>query len=365
MRLIQKYLPDPRHREINRIFVQAKPETAWNVARHFDAAKVPWVRLLFDIRAIPDYLRGNPRAADFQLGVDYVAEHAEGFFIAGEIPGRDVVVAAVGQFWHLNIPFARVAPDAFSAFQEPGWGKLAWSISVEPYREGSTISLELRTSATDEDSWRQLEQYYRFIGLGSRPIRRSAMKLMEKQLVRLKLEEADEIRLPGDDFLPDAPYHLDHAALIEAPSSLVWRYIMQLGCDRAGWYSYDALDNGGKPSVDHLVPGWETRAPGDKVALSPEQDFFYEVYRVEPERLFLVGGEVDRLGGHFRMTWSFVLDPVGADACRLFTRVRFAGTPDWSAWLAGSLVYPPLHGIMESEQLRNIKRLAERDALLR
>ena len=58
---------------------------------------------------------------------------------------------------------------------------------------------------------------------------------------------------------------------------------MQLGCDRAGWYSIDAFDHGGKPSIDHLSEGWETRKIGDKLwALPDDHDGFFEVYEVEP-----------------------------------------------------------------------------------
>lgn len=62
MRTIQSYLPNPRHTEIHRIFVKAKPDVAWNTARHFDMSGVPWVKLLFDIRTLPDKLMGRPNA---------------------------------------------------------------------------------------------------------------------------------------------------------------------------------------------------------------------------------------------------------------------------------------------------------------
>lgn len=242
MRLIQQYLPNPRHTEINRIFVKAKPADAWEYARHFDAATIPWVRLLFDIRALPDLLRG-------------------------------VVAGSVGQFWHLNIPFATVAPADFRDLQEPGWGKLAWSISVEPYGEGSTIALELRTTATDDASWEKLNRYYLLIGLGSQPIRRSAMSHIAAELGKLKTPDEDDVVLPGDEHLPSARYSLNHKKDIEAPPELMWRYL----CDRAGWYSIDALDHEGIPSTDYLVEGWQTRRVGDKVAATLAIDNFYEV----------------------------------------------------------------------------------------
>jgi hypothetical protein len=369
MRTIQHYLPNPRHTEINRIFVKAKPDVAWQTARHFDAADIPWVRLLFDIRAIPDLLKGKKRSEeDRSVGVDQVARQGTGFMILEEKPGREVVIGSVGQFWHLNIPFASVSPADFHAFNEPGWGKLAWAISVEPFGEGSTISLELRTTATDDESWGNLNRYYAVIGLGSKPIRSAAMAHLQAELGKMKLPDEDEISLPGDERIPEAKHQMTHSVDIEAPPAIVWRYLMQLGCDRAGWYSLDILDNGGKPSIDHLVEGWETREVGDRLAATPEQDGFFDVFAVEKERHFVVGNEFDKTiagSGSLKMSWAFVLQPIGDDATRLITRVRGVVAPKWADWLMGHLVYPPIHAIMQITELKNIKRLAERDAWMR
>lgn len=369
MRTIQHHLPTPRHTEINRIYVKAKPETAWETARHFDASEIPWVRLLFDIRAVPDVLTGKKRTEeDRSIGVDQVARDGTGFMILQEVPGREVVVGSVGQFWHLNIPFAKVPPVDFRDFAEPGWGKLAWAISVEPYREGSTVSLELRTTATDDESWEKLRRYYSVIGIGSRLIRSSGIAHLEAELGKMKLPDENDVTLPGDELIPGARHQMTHSAVIEAPVAIVWRYLMQLGCDRAGWYSIDALDHGGEPSVDHLVEGWETRRVGDKLAATPSKTGFFDVYAVEKERYFVIGGEYDRTAlaeGAFKMTWSFVLEPVGADATRLTTRARGAIAPKWVEWVMGAVIYPPVHAIMQIAELKNIKRLAERDAQMR
>lgn len=369
MRSIQHYLPNPHHTEINRIFVKAKPEAAWQAARHFDAAEMPWVRLLFDIRAIPDWLKGKKRTEDDRrVSVDQVTRKNTGFMILEEIPGREVVVGSVGQFWHLNIPFASVKPSGFRDFNEPGWGKLAWAISVEPFGEGSTVCLELRTTATDDESWANLNRYYGIIGLGSKPIRSAAMSHLQAELGKMKLPDEEEIALPGDDRIPEARHQMTHSSDIEAPPSIVWRYLMQLGCDRGGWYSIDILDNGGKPSVDHLVEGWETRKVGDKLAATPAQDGFFDVYAVGQEQHFVIGGEYEQSmfgGGPFKMSWAFVLQPIGLDATRLLTRVRGALEPKWADWLMGNVIYPPVHAIMQTAELKNIKRLAERDAQAR
>lgn len=362
MRLIQKYLPDPHHTEINRIFVKASSEEAWKTARHFDMGKVPWVRLLFDIRTLPERIKGKLHEEDRRIGIDQIADNENGFHILEEKPGKEVVVGAIGKFWLLNIPFSELAPFQFKEFDDPGFGKIAWSISVEPYREGSTISMELRITATDESSWRKFFRYYRLIGVGSRLIRNSLMHQMETLLGKLPRLNDDELDLPGDEIIPACKYQSTLATDIEAPPAIVWRYLMQLGCDRAGWYSIDAFDHGGKPSIDRLVEGWETRKKGEKIAALPSFKTFFDVYEVKHEKHFLLGGEYPLFGHPYRMTWVFVVEPIGYDATHLIARARMHTEPAFLEWSWGHLVASPTHFIMQKVQLRNIKKIAERDS---
>lgn len=366
MRAIQLYLPNPRHVELHRITCAAAPEAAWQAARHFDGANIPWVRFIFDLRALPGKLFGHePPSQDRRLGVDQVAASGAGFMVLEEQAGREVVVGAVGRFWHLEIPFATVAPSDFAKHGEPGWGKVAWAIRVEPLGPGSQIVLELRTTATDEESWHKLERYFLVIGSVSHLIRSSVMSHLETELGPLARPSDKERGLPGDEFVRDAHYSLTHGIDIEAPRELVWPWLMQLGCDRGGWYSIDALDHAGVPSVAALFPDWRARSVGERVAVTPTKDSFYEVLSSEPNEQLVLGGQSDRLAGHVEMSWSFVLEPLGADASHLVTRVRARGTPRWSEWLQAAVIFPPLHALMQRAQLENLKRLAEQAALAR
>lgn len=362
MRLIQKYLPKPRHAEIHRIFVKADPVRAWETVRHFDMGKVPWVRILFDIRTWPDKLRGKAPETDRRLGVDQITDEGKGFIILEEIPGKEVVVGSVGKFWRLNIPFEAITPEQFKEFDTPGLGKLSWSISVEPYKEGSTISIELRITAPDEETWRKLNRYYHIIGPASRLIRSSMMSHIEAVLGKFKRVDDDDRPLPGDERLPGCKYEATHSIDIEAPPFLVWRYLMQLGCDRAGWYSIDMLDNGGKPSIDHLVEGWETRKAGDQLWATPKGDGFFDVYEMEEEHHFVLGVETQRMNEPFKSTWAFVLEPIGADATHLITRARMQSAPAIKEWLMGTIVMPPVHALMQKVQLKHLKTICEREA---
>jgi hypothetical protein len=365
MRAIQYYLPNPRHKEVHRIFVKAKPNVAWEAARHFDGADIPWIRVIFNLRQVGHFFRREKSPMDRRIGVDQVAENGEGFRILEEIPGKQVVVGAIGKFWQLGIPYAEVDSGDFGRFNLPGWGKVAWVIGVEPYLTGSSVSFELRTTATDEDSWKKLNTYYYIIGMASRLIRSSVMSHLEAELGKMKFAEDEDAIFPGDEIIPDARHQITFHKNIEAPPLLVWRYLMQLGCDRAGWYSIDSLEEAEDAGTHHLVPGWEKRAIGDKLAATPAKDSFYEVYALEKEKYFIIGSQTERVGRFFRISWAFILTPIGLDATHLVSHARMTTAPKLAEWLTGRILYPPTHGLMSGVQLSNIKRWAERDALQR
>ncbi|MBK9013811.1 MAG: SRPBCC family protein [Saprospiraceae bacterium] len=184
------------------------------------------------------------------------------------------------------------------------------------------------------------------------------MKHLEAELGKMKLPDEEDITLPGDEIIPDTKYSITHQVAIEAPVSIVWRYLMQLGCDRAGWYSIDLLDHDGIPSVDYLRPEWTDRQSGDRISATLTQDSFFEVYQVEKEKHFVIGGVSEKAHGilsPFKMTWAFVLEPIGEDATRLIVRAKMKSSPVWAEWLAGNLIYPPVHGLMSGVQLKTIK----------
>ena len=60
--------------------------------------------------------------------------------------------------------------------------------------------------------------------------------------------------LPGDELVADANGRWNHAVTIRARPAEIWPWLVQMGCRRAGWYSYDGLDNGGVRSAARIVP---------------------------------------------------------------------------------------------------------------
>lgn len=86
----------------------------------------------------------------------------------------------------------------------------------------------------------------------------------------------DEVRrpLPGDDVVPEPAAPSTCAVTIHAPAAEVWKWLVQIGQGRAGFYSYDWLENLAgidSHSADRIEPAWQSLAEGDfaRAASSP------------------------------------------------------------------------------------------------
>ena len=76
----------------------------------------------------------------------------------------------------------------------------------------------------------------------------------------------------GDDLVPDATVVETRGVEIDAPPDAVWPWLIQMGYNRAGWYSYDLVDMKGA-SVDKILPELQHLAVGDLVPNSPDTAF--------------------------------------------------------------------------------------------
>ena len=74
--------------------------------------------------------------------------------------------------------------------------------------------------------------------------------------------------LPGDWLIPGEHGVCTMAIDIDAAPAEVWPWLAQMGADRAGWYSFDHLDRGGRPSSRRLDPRWTQVGEGDTVDVS-------------------------------------------------------------------------------------------------
>jgi hypothetical protein len=158
--------------------------------------------------------------------------------------------------------------------------------------------------------------------------------------------------LPGDELVTHPTFNATRAITIAAPPERIWPWLVQVGVGRAGWYSYDLLDNLGRPSADHILPEFQSPAPGDVVPLSPDGKRGMRVDTVEPPHTLIWGTPDDT-------SWLWQLEPNGDGSTRLITRVRSR-----YRWLSPTIAFSMMIELadiwMIRKMLRNVRDRAER-----
>ncbi len=178
--------------------------------------------------------------------------------------------------------------------------------------------------------------------------------------------------LPGDSYLPRTDFRATFGITIEAPQASVWPWLVQMGCGRAGWYSFDWLDNGGRPSARRLLPEWQNLAIGDHLpgSLSDPPGEGFEVIDLEPDHYLLLSTynhlpnfepvrDGERPERFWRTTWCFYLQPLSGRQTRLIVRSNLHFRPRWLVYLPVQLLARPIHYLMQRKQLFGIKERAE------
>jgi hypothetical protein len=132
--------------------------------------------------------------------------------------------------------------------------------------------------------------------------------------------EEKQARLPGDEIITGPSFAPTRAITIEATPEQIWPWIVQIGYGRGGFYSYDLLDNLGRPSAERILPEWQSIEIGDIAApMSPFEDppseaTSFRVAGYEENRWLLWAQPVS--------TWVWSLDSVNQHQTRVITRVR-------------------------------------------
>jgi hypothetical protein len=166
--------------------------------------------------------------------------------------------------------------------------------------------------------------------------------------------------LPGDELIPEAIGSFTQAITIRRPPADVWPWLAQMGAgSRAGWYSYDFLDNSGHRSAERIVPELQSVAIGMLFPALPGRTDGFHLLQWEPGR-HLVLGWLDGKECAPMTTWSFLLEETKNGFTRLIVRVR--GGQNYNLrrpWWAEKRVLRLVHFIMQRKQLLGIARRAE------
>jgi hypothetical protein len=165
--------------------------------------------------------------------------------------------------------------------------------------------------------------------------------------------------LSGDELIPQPLGSLTHAITIVRAPREVWPWLIQMGAGRAGWYSYDALDNGRQPSATRVVPELQHIAIGSVFPALPGVTDGFTVLGFEAPRWLILGWPGP--DGTPLVTWSFTLEARGLTSTRLIVRVR--GSQGYRFHSLPRRVSVPLvrlvHFVMQRKQLLGIARRVE------
>jgi len=167
----------------------------------------------------------------------------------------------------------------------------------------------------------------------------------------------DEVsrKLPGDELLTEPDIVSTRAVWVDAPTSAVWPWLVQMGPGRGGAYTYDWIENLfglGMHSADKILPQYQDLQLGDAQRLG-QRGPLLRVTELEPKRSLVLRSD----DGNW--VWAFSLVPEGIGT-RLISRNRIAtpGAP-LPVRLLNLLVMEPGSLIMERKMLLGIKQRAE------
>jgi hypothetical protein len=126
-------------------------------------------------------------------------------------------------------------------------------------------------------------------------------------------EVADTVA--GDDLVQKPWFNATRAITVHASPDRIWPWLIQVGVSRAGWYSYDLLDNLGRPSAQRIIPELQQLAEGDTVPMSPDgrQGMTVHSMAAPHSMVWSTPGET---------SWAWQLDERPGGTTRLITRIR-------------------------------------------
>jgi len=167
------------------------------------------------------------------------------------------------------------------------------------------------------------------------------------------------------------------AVTINAPPGKVWPWLVQLGGDGGGWYSWDRLDNAGRKSAERVHPEWQNLARGDYVKYM-RRDGPVDAWRVavlEPNRFLGLHGlsdlrgrsldaEKPRPSAYTEGLWGFLLNELPDGRARLVIGGYQTFRPKWLGRFLDYWLYPPTVWIMQARMLAVLKRNVEQMAFV-
>lgn len=94
--------------------------------------------------------------------------------------GRWAVFGTVTKASRREPAFVRLSAAEFTSFDEPGFVKIAWSISAEPEGDGARLSIETRIATTSPEARRRFRRYWATVSPGIVVLRVLALRTIKR-----------------------------------------------------------------------------------------------------------------------------------------------------------------------------------------
>ncbi|HAE21116.1 MAG TPA: hypothetical protein DCG47_02175 [Spirochaetaceae bacterium] len=150
-------------------------------------------------------------------------------------------------------------------------------------------------------------------------------------------------RMAGDEYAGKGAASYTQGIDIDAPPERVWKWLVQIGYKRAGWYNIDIVNrladpeyfHDGKASALRIIPEFQNPREGDKIYLVPALGM--TIAKAEVPRLLVLVAEPDKLGGN-NVAWTFSVEPLPKGRSRLLARFRIRMGDDFGSRAAASFM---------------------------
>jgi hypothetical protein len=178
--LLDRFMPTWDVREHHQIRVASPAAVTAAAARTMALMDLPVVRALVNAREL--LLGAQP--VERTLPHALVAQmQAIGWSVLADVPDREIIMGAVTRPWDANIVFRGVSPRDFSAFHEPNYVKIVWTLRADPIGEDhSMFSTETRAIATDAVARGRFRRYWAFLSPGIILIRLAALTALRSEV---------------------------------------------------------------------------------------------------------------------------------------------------------------------------------------
>jgi len=162
------------------------------------------------------------------------------------------------------------------------------------------------------------------------------------------------LSLPADNLVTNPDFNATRGITINSTPEFIWKWLIQIGSRRAGWYSIDWMDNAGIKSSTEILPEFQRIEIGQFIPFTPDQKNGMWVKEFKENEYILW---VDKEG---KATWLWYLYPVNENQTRLLTRLRTKYL--WRGfWIIYYLLYDFGDIVMMSICMKGIKMRAENE----